>query len=308
MEIRYLEFFVKICETGNITSAAGELFISQQGLSGAVARLEAELGGPLFKRTPKGVEPTEAALILLPRARTILELLDECRDEFAGLRRRQSLGVACSYGVMGVLDQALAAFGKAHPDIQVHLSEHPDLQCEEAVESGQAEVGLTAGPLNRGKFSATLLLKHEVRAIVHRSHPLASRKRLAVRDLRGWPVITMNRNFRINHNYRARCRKAGFVPDIVTEVAEVALVHKLVEKGRGVGLTVDFLLRDFPKPAIRDLALADPTFVWDVHVATRRGKRLSPAGRAFVDFMVEHCGASQAEAPKRIADPKRGRR
>ena len=48
MDIRQMRYFLEICKFGSISQAAGSLFISQQGLSSAIRRLEQELGCDLF--------------------------------------------------------------------------------------------------------------------------------------------------------------------------------------------------------------------------------------------------------------------
>ena len=55
MEIRKLECFLKVCETGSISGASEQLYISQQGISRIISSLEKELGTVLFIRSRQGV-------------------------------------------------------------------------------------------------------------------------------------------------------------------------------------------------------------------------------------------------------------
>ena len=81
MSIAQLEYFVAIAEEGHLTRAASRLHISQPPLTRAVHRLEAELGVPLFARTPKGMVLLPAGERLLGRAREILSLVERTRQE-----------------------------------------------------------------------------------------------------------------------------------------------------------------------------------------------------------------------------------
>lgn len=55
MELRQLQYFMQICESGSILKAANNLYITQQAVSKSIAALERELGASLFYRTAKGV-------------------------------------------------------------------------------------------------------------------------------------------------------------------------------------------------------------------------------------------------------------
>lgn len=72
MELRDLEYFVTVVETGSLTLAARRRGLSQQALSKSLARLEGELGVALLERTPKGVMVTRVGDALLTRARAVL--------------------------------------------------------------------------------------------------------------------------------------------------------------------------------------------------------------------------------------------
>ena len=61
MELRQIQYFIQLFKDRNITKASKHLFISQQGLSKSINRLEDELGFPLFKRSASGVTPTREA-------------------------------------------------------------------------------------------------------------------------------------------------------------------------------------------------------------------------------------------------------
>lgn len=51
MDTRHLKYFITIAQKGNMTKAADELYVSQSSLSQYLAKLEQELGVPLFERT-----------------------------------------------------------------------------------------------------------------------------------------------------------------------------------------------------------------------------------------------------------------
>ena len=87
MELRHLRYFVAVAEEGHVTRAAERLGIQQPPLSQQIKAMEQELGVTLFRRLPRGMQPTEAGLALLAEARAILAHLERA---LAGVRRVSS--------------------------------------------------------------------------------------------------------------------------------------------------------------------------------------------------------------------------
>ncbi|EMY32604.1 Aromatic hydrocarbon utilization transcriptional regulator CatR [Arthrobacter crystallopoietes BAB-32] len=81
VELRYLRSFVGVVEAGSFTDAAIDLGISQAAVSRHVAALERALDVRLLHRTTRSVEPTQAGERVVRRARQMLILLTELRQE-----------------------------------------------------------------------------------------------------------------------------------------------------------------------------------------------------------------------------------
>ena len=85
MELHQLVYFEAVARHQHFTRAAGELRVAQPSVSQQIRKLEGELGAPLFHRTRRGAELTEAGRLLLPRARAVLEELAAARAEVQAL-------------------------------------------------------------------------------------------------------------------------------------------------------------------------------------------------------------------------------
>ncbi|MGW6227967.1 LysR family transcriptional regulator, partial [Cellulosimicrobium cellulans] len=83
METRQLEYFVAVAEELSFTRAAARVFAVQSSVSAGVRALEAELGARLFERTKRSVALTSQGEALLPRARAVLDAVDEARAAVA---------------------------------------------------------------------------------------------------------------------------------------------------------------------------------------------------------------------------------
>jgi DNA-binding transcriptional LysR family regulator len=130
MDLRQLEYFVAVAEEGSFTRGARRLHSAQSAASASVARLEREIGQPLFLRGARRLELTEAGRVLLARARSIQDQARGARDELDALRDglvgTVTIGTILAFGST-VLPRALDAFHRRFPKvaIQVRLSAGP---------------------------------------------------------------------------------------------------------------------------------------------------------------------------------------
>ena len=124
MELRQLEHFVAVAEESHFTRAAELLQISQSGLSASIRALETELGTPLFVRSTRRVELTEAGRVLLAESHRTLASVAAAHDAVAAvrgvLRGTLSVGGEQCLGVVDVPAQ-LARFRSRHPGVEVRL-------------------------------------------------------------------------------------------------------------------------------------------------------------------------------------------
>ena len=124
MDLRQLNYFIAVAETRHLGRAAERLHLSQPPLTRQIQQLEAELGVQLFRRTPRGMELTQAGEELLRDAQNIRTLVAQAaeRAQRAGLGQAGRLDVGV-YGsaMFGLVPQVLSAFRARHPDVELVL-------------------------------------------------------------------------------------------------------------------------------------------------------------------------------------------
>ncbi|MCP1622289.1 LysR family transcriptional regulator [Pseudomonas nitroreducens] len=124
MDIRQLAAFVAVFEERNITAAAQRLFVSQPTLSVTIRQLEEALGTELFLRQARGVEVSEAARTLYPRARALLAEADGLRNMFRQASARQPLHLGVEGDVSAEQVEGFVSLAQqAVPNLLLHLEE-----------------------------------------------------------------------------------------------------------------------------------------------------------------------------------------
>lgn len=280
MELRQLRAFVHVTHAGTFTRAAEELHVAQSAVSQAVARLEAELGFELLRRTSRGVELTEAGEAVFARAREIVASADAIRADLADLRGllegTVALGTMLPPGPID-LPGLLARFHAAHPGITVRVREGSAQEILAAVRRDELDVAFTGvepEALDEA-LAGERMLAEELLLITPPDH-----RPLALADLDGIPFVGYRRGSALRDTIDGALRAAATRPQIVFESDELVSVRELVARGLGVSIvprsTVD---GEGPRVAANAIALERPlTLVW-------RERRQPPAAGAFLSFV-----------------------
>lgn len=290
MEIRQLKYFTEVYKYRNFSRAARACFISSQGISMAILRLEEELSCRLFNRTARGLVPTAQGEYLYPRARQILALLDECGRYFEKSAGKEGfLTVLLSLGTIEEFAGIpIARFKEKYPNIHLDVQETFDVICDASVENGVVELALTVGPLDTKKFDAELLFSSRHALIVHKDHPLAGRESVSVTELRGVPVAVMRDSTKTYGVYRDACRRAGFEPTVSIFADNILLVYYMAEMNQSVGISTVALAGRLSRPNLRAIPFDDPVFDWNVYLIKLKNAKLSPEAKAFEDLLFQH--------------------
>ena len=143
LDLQLLQTFALVADSGSMTRAATRLGRTQASVSLQISRLEAQLGGPLFTRAPRGVRLTEKGELLLPQARRLLRLSDEIlaglSDE--GLEVEVRLGAPEDFATTH-LPEILAAFSKAHPRVALQVTCELTMSLLEMIRDGRLDLAL----------------------------------------------------------------------------------------------------------------------------------------------------------------------
>jgi LysR family hydrogen peroxide-inducible transcriptional activator len=280
LETHQLRYFLAVAQTGRFTAAAKVCHVSQPSLSIQIAKLESELGGPLFERTRKGGKLTARGETFLPRARAILDQMEGAREDAQALSGltlgRVSLGCMPTTGAH-LLPPILTAFRKSHPKIQVQLKEESSPDLARDLEQGEIELAILDEAGLLPSLDHQKLLIEELLLALPSKHPLAGKGALSLKQTAEEPFILM----KAGHGFRQITldlyRKAGLEPKVVFESGGIETVQAMVAAGLGISL-VPHMVAKFPGVAY--LKLSQPKAVRTLSLAWRRKILLSPAAEA----------------------------
>jgi DNA-binding transcriptional LysR family regulator len=290
LEIRQLKYFTEIYKYMNFSRAAEASFISTQGMSMAILRLEEELACKLFLRTAKGLIPTPQGEYLYPRAQKVLAVMDECEAYFKkGADKAGFLSVMLAPGTIEEFAGIpIAQFKEKHSNIHLDIQETFDVICDASVENSIVELALTVGPIDSRKFDNELLFTSRHALILHKDHPLAGRDAVSVSDLIDVPVAVMRDSTKTYPVFRDACRCAGFEPTVSIFADNILLVYYMAEMNQSAGISTVALANRLARQNLRAIPFDDPVFDWNVYLIKLKNAKLSPEARAFENLLLQH--------------------
>ncbi len=247
LNLRELEVFRAVMETGGVTTAARRLGMTQPAASKALRQAEDRLGFALFRRERKQLLPTAEAHALLPELLGAFAAVDGVERLAGALRAGRSGQIslaAVPVLATALLPRAIARFRAVRPDVLVRLRATTALEVVNLVAGHQAELGVILGTTGDPRVEALPLSATAIGCALPAGHPLASRRSLAVADLASVPVITLGPQQPVGRIVQAACAEAGLVARIAIEVSQSSIACALVRAGAGVAVLDGFGLSE----------------------------------------------------------------
>lgn len=281
MELTQLRALDGVVREGGFTAASKTLFLTQPGVSRAVATLEAELGFPLLTRSKSGVAVTDAGRIVLAQVRGILAAIEHLEQEAAAIRgldagtlRVAGIPSACSRLVPGIF----RAFEERYPKVSVVLHEDFHDQIVRAVKQHEVDLGFVHLPLE--DVRCVPIATDQLCLVVPADHRLAvAEEPIDLRDLAGESFI-QHCSRRSDQLIQELFAATGIDPPVRFTLQHVNTVLDMIASGMGVALIAELALPTYPcKLAVKRVM---PTRTRSIGIGMARQEKVLPAAAAFV--------------------------
>ncbi|MFE7077719.1 LysR family transcriptional regulator [Streptomyces sp. NPDC057620] len=283
-----------VLETGSFTAASEQLGFTQSALSKQIGALEAAAGVQLFRRGPRGVEPTPAAQRLASRAVTVLDQLDAAARELAD--QAQPLGGRVALGgfpatALHLVPQAIARVRARHPAVEVSFLESSTPVQIRRLRAGRLDLALLARGEGLADWDLTGIRTEPLpggplHVAVGERHRLARLEQVPVAELADEEWIA-GRGARGEPQFGAWPTLSH--PRIVAELAEWSARLGFVAAGLGI-TTIPALAADALPGGVVAVPVADPTWTGRSMTLAHTGT-LTDAGAAVRTALVRTADA-----------------
>lgn len=284
--------FVELARLGSLRAAAAALHVTEQGLRNRLLVLEERLGVELYRkqRGPRRVGPiTDLGRRFLPQAMAFLEQARLLAEATGVARAPREITVAASqYLILYVLIDAVRKFHAGHPDFRVRLSNRTEQEIEKALlEDPEIAMGVAAPYETSADLEYLHLFSMDWSLIAPPRHPILRKGPLKLADLGEQPLILFERGSTGRQHVIDAFHGAGLPLRVDMETTTTEIIVRMVEAGLGVSivpLMPSGVVTRGHRVGVR--SLGDQIRPIHSGVLVRRGEPLSPAGRAFIDFLM----------------------
>jgi DNA-binding transcriptional LysR family regulator len=242
MELRQIRSFLSVAETLHFGRTAALIHISQPALSLQIRSLEEEIGVALFERNRRKTNLTEAGVAFRKEASAALSQLDlairNSRLAANGKLGFLRVGFIFTAGfeiVPGVVRQ----FRELNPEVELSLRSIPTATQLRLLEKGSLDIGFLRLPIGEQPTLEVQTVHREPFVVVlPRSHKLAKKKRVRLRELSGENFVMYERSYAPGFHdlILGMLHDAGTVPSISQTAAEIATVISLVDAQMGIAI------------------------------------------------------------------------
>jgi LysR family transcriptional activator of glutamate synthase operon len=288
MEIKQVQYFLKVAEMGSYSAAVDELYISQSSLSKQILALEKELGFLLFDRSKRKIALTPAGETVLYHAREIYQAYQEMQAEVIQYKTTPSLSiiaipVIAQYGIATYIAQ----FQKAYPNIQLTLEEREAAAILPALKNHQFDLAfLRDNYLDTSQYTALEVARDKMLVVLSGKHRFAARSSLALAELVNENFIMFDKGTVVHELAVDACLNAGFEPRIFYASLRVESVLGMVASNSGIALMMEMVLKYHQRSDVIAIPLHEK-IESRIVVATLKRKPVSKPTKLFMSFIKE---------------------
>ena len=264
MDLKQLEYFVRVAELGSFTRAAMALDVAQPALSRQVRLLEVELRQNLLVRNGRGATPTEAGKLLLEHGRGILHQVERAREELG--RVRGALAGRVAIGLPPSLARVLTvpltrAFRAQLPEASISISEGLSVTMQEWLTTGRLDIAVLYNAQPAPEIDITPLQDEELVLIQPRPPGLPEDPPpgpMALRDVAALPLVIPSRPNAGRMHVETEMANIGCRPIVALEIDGVSAILDLVTDGAGAALLSRNAVASSIRPSSYQMRATDP--------------------------------------------------
>lgn len=278
MELRQLEYFCAIADTGSVSEAARRLHMSQPPLSYQMHQLEQELKTPLFVRNRRGVELTEAGKLLYSRAADLLHYVSSTRQEVtaAGSRRVLRLGITSS--TVGTLMPYLSRFSARYPEVRFQVQDGSTFTLFHALLEGMIDVSVVRTPLKLEEVEHRLLPPEPMMAVSAPEMQVEQEGALSLKALEARPLILYRRYEQL---ILSAFRAHGLHPDVFCLCDDARDAMLWAQAGLATAIFPASMQKQCE--GLRQQTLLEPALETQPVLIWRKGRRPAPVVQDFLE-------------------------
>ena len=291
VKLELYRVFKEVAETGNISLAAKNLYISQSAVSQSIKQLEVALQARLFSRSPRGVTLTGEGQMLYEYVRSALSLLSTGEDKLSQAQQLLlgTLTIGASDTVTSLfLTPYLEAFHRKHPGIRLKIVSGRSAKVLSLLKSGVVDIAFASSPSDKTNLLDFPCFETHSVFVAGSDYPCDFDHVYSLQEIAAFPLILLERkaSSRLFLEQFFQSRGVALKPEI--ELCAHELLLSLAQIGLGVaGVTEEYAQSALAEGSVRPLTLAQAIPHRSVLLCTPPNTSPSAAAARFMEHTVQ---------------------
>lgn len=163
----------------------------------------------------------------------------------------------------------IKGFRDLHPDISIQLVENGALKIKDSVKEGILDLGVAPLPVEEDEFDVIPIVVEEMMLFVHSSHPLATREKVSIIDIKDESVVHFQDDSTLYQQVLQECLKAGFRPNVTYQSTYWDFITEMVKQNLGVSIFPQSLAKRVDQSLIKAIPI-EPTIIWKIGIILKK--------------------------------------
>ncbi len=295
MDTDALRWFQHVADGITVTEVGEMYWVTQSGVSRGLARLEAEVGTPLLRRSGRVLRMTHAGMVFKRHVDTLLHELDDGLAAVNQLVDPRTGTVALAFQLsLGtwLVPHLVNGFRTERPGIHFALQQARDELVSSVLGGGRVDLEITALRPTERTVAWQRLLAEPLCVVVPTGHRLAGMDRVWLHEVADEPFVTLRPASLLRQRGTELCETAGFRPSVTQEVDDLPTVRAFVAAGLGIAIVPAARTGTGESSGVlHQVPIADAGATREIGLAWSTQRRLLPAAEEFRHFVID-CAAS----------------
>ncbi len=283
MNTQKIRILLEAIELGSLSKAGESLGYTQSALTQMMRSLEDEIGFPLLNKSPRGVEPTREALILLPAMRQMLndeQILFQEISEIQGIHSGSIRVGSFTSTSIRWLPKVLHYFQENYPDITFDINECGQDEMLQGIIDGTLDIALMSDP-ETDAIDFIPILEEPMYVVFSKDHDLSSYDYVPLSELKKHPSIIES----FDRDSHKVFDQAGVSLDARFYSKDAIAILSMVQEGLGIAVLPELIIDQFPGDY--DYRLLDPEVYRTLGIGVRNMRNCGPLARFLIKYIKD---------------------
>lgn len=294
MNLKQLEIFLAVAETGSFSKGAEATFITQSTVSQHISSLESDFGVKLLDRTGKGALLTEGGKVLFQHAQQVVadvQAIHQAMRRFKGVEDTELKVGGSNIPANYMIPELLPLLIERFPKLRMTLIQGDSREVLEKLAREEIELGIVGSRFEEGEFEFVPLGRDEISLVVNQAHPWNGRKSVEPEELVSEPLIMREPGSGTGRTVAEALQKAGISTQKLKVTAclgsNEAVKHAVIG-GLGISFVSQLSVKkELDRQELAIVPVKGLKISRRFYLASRAGRELSPAAKAFAAVIGE---------------------